>query len=166
MAVNKNKKLNNLTEKNLDISDNKTVKRSPFEDNFTEVNTNSIKIAQALNNNEINSIQSDANLDLLEPSEAGVVNIGAPIEANAIAETISEPQDQTISPDFFEGTNENGLPEEVTVNDIDEDVNDSDINISPEVSLAVGAPLQEETQNDNLEGKLLKRVYSPHSQSN
>ena len=89
MAVNKNKKLSNSTEKNLDISDNKTVTSTPFEDNFTEVNTNSIKIAQALNNNEINSIQSDANLDLLEPSEAVEVNIGAPIEANAIAETLS-----------------------------------------------------------------------------
>ena len=86
--------------KNLDISDNKTVIRSPFEDNFTEVNTNSIKIAQALNNNEINSIQSDANLDLLEPSEAGLVNIGAPIEANAIvkkaipAETVNASTDE------------------------------------------------------------------------
>ena len=151
MAVNKNKKLSNSTEKNLDISDNKTVIRSPFEDNFTEVNTNSIKIAQALNNNEINSIQSDANLDLLEPSEAGVVNIGAPIEAIAIAETLSETQDQNISPDFFEGTNENGLPEEVTVNNIDEDINDSDISISPEESFAVGTPLQGESQNDSLE---------------
>ena len=122
MAVNKNKKLNNLTEKNFEISDNKTVKRSTFEDNFTEVNSNSIKIAQALNNNEINRIQSDANLDLLEPSEAGEVNIGAPIEANAIAETLSEPQDQTISPDFFEGSNENGLPEEITLNNLVEDI--------------------------------------------
>ena len=94
MAVNKNKKLNNSTEKNLDISDNNTVTRSPFEDNFTEVNTNSLKIAQALNNNEINNIQTDANLDLLEPSEAGEVNIGAPIEADVIEEIISDPQDQ------------------------------------------------------------------------
>ena len=150
MAVNKNNNPNTKPEKNFDISENKTNIESPFEDNFTEVNTKSIKIAQALNNDEINSIQSDANLDLLEPSEVDSINVGGPLETDLLEEVTPLPTEQTISPDFFEGNSNNGFPEEITLNNADEVIDFSDISISPEESLLDGSPLQGQEQSESI----------------
>ena len=53
-----------------------------FEDNSEIFEVNNIKIAQALDQDTINNIQSDANLDLIPPDEVQSNETGLPLEEN------------------------------------------------------------------------------------
>ena len=74
-----------------------------------------IKLAQALNQETINNIQSDASPDLIPPDEMQINESGFPLEQTDI-QNIQNASDeievQTVSPDLFEGSINDAIPQE------------------------------------------------------
>ena len=76
-----------------------------------------IKLAQALNQETINNIQSDASPDLIPPDELQLNDSGQPSEelTTTIESTSDEQDSQIISPETFEGIANDGVPQEETL---------------------------------------------------
>ena len=88
---------------------NLEIKDTIFENNLSDVSKDNTNIAQAINQETLNSIQSDSNLDLISPDAIDQNNIvtGTPLEGDTgpLLQNITNlTEAEPISADFFEVT--------------------------------------------------------------
>ena len=146
MAIKKN------TDKNLNIIKKDGItdsyeKEGFFKDQPEIIEEKNIKIAQALDPDTINNIQSDANPDLIPPDEAQINEAGLPSEENVIQpiENISDDlEGQIISPENFEGSPNDGLPQQETTFESN--------NLVEEVTQAIDGPIEEALDGSPAQG--------------
>ncbi len=143
MAINEHEKVKKEVDKS-NLFDKKTELNTSFESGLADLNSQNIKLAQALNQDQIEGIESDANLDLIPPDDIQT-NTGAPSEDLQIEQGISSentPNNQIISPDLFEGDGNQGLPEEITSEEAEVTTAPDLLNVGPEETLENGNPAQ------------------------
>ena len=146
MAIKKN------TDKNLNIIKKDGItdsyeKEGFFKDKPEIIEEKNIKIAQALDPDTINNIQSDANPDLIPPDEVQINEAGLPSEENVTQpiENISDDlEDQIISPENFEGSPNDGLPQQETTFESN--------NLVEEVTQVIDGPIEEALDGSPAQG--------------
>ena len=146
MAIKKN------TDKGLNIIKKDGIKDSYEKEGFFEdqpeiVQEKNIKLAQALDPDTINNIQSDANPDLIPPDEVQINEAGLPSEENIIQPVenlTNEEEPQIISPENFEGSPNDGLPQQETILESN--------NLVEELTQIIDGPIEEALDGSPAQG--------------
>ena len=146
MAIKKN------TDKSLNIIKKDGIKDSYEKEDFFEdqpeiIQEKNIKLAQALDSDTINNIKSDANPDLIPPDEVQINEAGLPSEENIIQPVenlTNEEETQIISPENFEGSPNDGLPQQETILESN--------NLADEVTQIIDGPIEEALDGSPAQG--------------
>ena len=154
------KKNNNINLENKNISTDKPFddQSNIFENNLFEINKkNSVELAQAINEEDLQNLQNDANIEPIAPLEIDQELAGTPLEEldSLDVNNTQAPTDTQISADELEGDVENVIPQEGLNNNDPLPENIISEEIGPEEITIEGAPQQglasiEETLDANL----------------
>ena len=90
------------------------------ENNITAPEKEKIQLAQALDQESLNNIQSDASIDLIPPDEINANNVGIPqeeINVESVDNITEELGSESISPELFAGDSNDGIPQQETNNE-------------------------------------------------
>ena len=96
-------------------SNNKTDK------DISESSENYIKLAQVLNENELNNLNDSSNLQALSPEDALEENLGTPsesIQTNNIQVPITNSTEQVINTEDLEGVANEAIPQEGLIDNV------------------------------------------------
>ena len=152
----------NLKNKNLSTDNPFDDQSNIFENNLFEINKkNSVELAQAINEEDLQNLQNDANIEPTAPIEIDQELTGTPLEVldNLDVTDTQAPTDTQISADELEGDVENVTPQEGLNNNDPTPENIISEEVGPEEITIEGAPQQGlASVEENLDANLTEGV--------